>query len=352
MQPGHSQCAWQTLLGARHLQCTPSDPGDGCSASAAAKGFTLAGGTWTFTASPLSARNMNADDIACVSCGWRLRKTESDATYTGSALVDEKVADPGASGLNGLNGTATYQGGAAGKCVLASSTGGTDGADHLTAGATLDARFTNDAEHASITCTPCNFMGVDGQSRDWDVALNGSIFADIGAIGDPTNGGAWSICGTKAAAFGEWSRVFRKSGVDGVPRVASGTFYSACGTADRTVGVFREVPHCRASFSCTSADPVAGRFLLEWRPGLIRGMCAGGTSLRRNVGSIEQLFRKTHEMLTIFLISYTSNSRCLCYRGSRISRAVSPSVTYPCRPQWPAGVLVCCGTRLPGQGAV
>lgn len=211
-------------------------------------GFTLAGGTWMFTPSPLSARNMNADDIACVSCGWRLRKTENDATYTGSALVGEKVTDPGVSGLNGLNGTATYQGGASGKGALASSTGGTDGAGHLTAGATLDARFTNDAEHASITGTPCNFMGVDGQSRDWDVALNGSIFADIGAIGDPTNGGAWSICGTKAAAFGEWSGVFRKSGADGVPRVASGTFYSACGTADRTVGVFRKVPHCRAPF--------------------------------------------------------------------------------------------------------
>ena len=191
---------------------------------------------------------MNADDIACVSCGWRLRKAENDATYTGSALVGEKVTDPGVSGLNGLNGTATYQGGAAGKGALASSTGGTDGADHLTAGATLVARFTNDAEHASITCTPCNFMGVGGQSRDWDVALNGSIFADIGAICEPTNGGAWSICGTKAAAFGEWSGVFRKSGVDGVPRVVSGTFYSACGTADRKVGVFRKVPHCRAPF--------------------------------------------------------------------------------------------------------
>lgn len=236
------------IAGCQHLQCTPSDPGVGCSASAAAMGFTLAGGTWTFTSSPLSARNMNADDIACVSCGWRLRKTESDATYTGSALVYEKVADPGASGLNGLNGTATYQGGAASKCALASSTGGTDGAGHFTAVATLDARFTNDAEDASITGTPCNFMGVDGQSRDWDVALNGSIFADIGAIGDSSNGGAWSIYGTKAAASGEWFGVSRKSGVDGIRRVAFGTFYSASGTADRKVGVFRKVPHCRAPF--------------------------------------------------------------------------------------------------------
>ena len=66
---------------------------------------------------------------------------------------------PNATGLDALEGTATYMGGAAGKYALRSSTGGTNDAGHFTARATLNADFSDD----SITGTIDNFMGADGK---------------------------------------------------------------------------------------------------------------------------------------------------------------------------------------------
>ena len=133
-------------------------------------------------------------------------------------------------------------GGAAGKYALASSTGGTNDAGHFTARVTLQADFTNNTEATAITGTIDDFHGADGMNRNWSVKLNGSAIADGGGIGDAaaTAGTEWTIDGTAAADSGSWSGSLMNQPADGdgVPQVATGTFYTEYGTAGRMVGAF------------------------------------------------------------------------------------------------------------------
>ena len=222
--------------------CTPGTPANGCSAAVAARGFTVStGDTWTFTPSSAEARVTDAADTAYVSYGWWLGKAANDGPFTASAFVDYKGGDGSAEfagGIDALNGTATYMGGAAGKYALASSTGGTNDAGHFTARATLEANFTINAAATAITGMIDQFMGADGMSRDWSVKLNGSAIADAGTFGDAEDGTEWTIGGTAAADDGSWSGRFYNAGNDGVPDVAAGTFHSTYGTAGRMVGAF------------------------------------------------------------------------------------------------------------------
>ncbi len=224
--------------------CDTSDGSSTCTAAVAAGGgFTLGGtGTWTFMPSNAEARVMDAEDTAYASYGWWIRKAANDGPFTASAFVDEVGTVAPAAGLNALNGTATYMGGAAGKYALASSTGGMNDAGHFTARATLEANFTtntdSDATTNAITGTLDMFIGADGEARDWEVELMGSPIADTGGIGDTTNGTAWTIGGEAAAESGQWSGTLRDNGDDGVPQVATGTFYTEYGTAGKMVGAF------------------------------------------------------------------------------------------------------------------
>ena len=223
--------------------CTPADAAAGCSAAVAAKGFTVSSGdTWTFTPSDANARVMSAADVNYASYGWWIRKSADDRTYTASAFVDERGTVAPASGLDALNGTATYMGGAAGKYALSSSTGGTNDAGHFTARATLEANFTpndgTDTTTNGITGMIDMFIGADGERRNWEVKLNGSPITDVGVIGDATDGTVWTIDGTAAKASGNWTGTLRDNGSDGVPQVATGTFYTEYGLAGKMVGAF------------------------------------------------------------------------------------------------------------------
>ena len=207
--------------------------------------FTDGGGAWMFKPTNPEARVMDAADTSYASYGWWLKKAANDGPFTASAFVDEKGAQSAAAtGLNDLNGTATYTGGAAGKYALASSTGGTNDAGHFTARATLEADFTNNTDPMAITGIIDMFVGADGMSRDWSVKLNGSPIADTGGIGeagDTTAGNAktvWTIGETAAAAAGNWTGNLRENGANGVPQVATGTFDSTYGTAGKMVGAF------------------------------------------------------------------------------------------------------------------
>ena len=135
-------------------------------------------------------------------------------------------------------GTARYVGGAAGKYALASSTGGTNDAGHFTARATLDADFGDDMISGTIDM----FMGADGMARDWSVELNETAIVPNGGsiTALTTEATVWSIGDDddNAAASGQWSGNLREEGDDGVPMVATGTFYTEYGTTGRMVGAF------------------------------------------------------------------------------------------------------------------
>ena len=225
------------------FSCAPTTAADGCTAAVAAKGFTLGGGTWLFIPSNAAARVMDSADTAYASYGWWIKKAANNGPFTASAFVDEKgTTVAAASDLNDLNGTATYQGGAAGKYALSSATGGTNDAGHFTARAMLEADFTNNTDGTAITGTIDQFMGADGMSRDWSVKLNGSQIGDDGEIGNASASTGvdtvWTIGETAAAKSGNWTGTLRNNGTDDVPQVATGTFYTEYGTAGKMVGAF------------------------------------------------------------------------------------------------------------------
>ncbi len=224
--------------------CAPSDAAVGCSAAVAANGgFTVSSAdTWTFTPSNAEARVMDAEDANYASYGWWLHKAAFETSFNASAFVDEVGTVAAATDLDTLNGTATYVGGAAGKYALSSTTGGTNDAGHFTARATLEADFSvndgTDTTTNAITGTLDMFMGADDQPRDWEVELMGSPITDEGGIGGAAVGTAWTIGGAAADESGSWSGTLRNNGTDGVPQVATGTFYTEYGTAGKMVGAF------------------------------------------------------------------------------------------------------------------
>ena len=229
--------------------CTPAADPAVCTATVAASGFTLSGGTWMFKPTDPESRLMNQPDAIYSSYGWWIHKSENGETFTASAFAVNRGAAPTAAGLDTLNGKATYVGGAAGKYALASAIDGTNDAGHFTARATLEADFTvndgTDTTTNGVTGTIDNFIGADGMPRNWSVELMGSPIADTGAIGDATatEGTEWTIEGTAAADSGHWSGAFWDTAVTDddaslVPKFATGTFYSMYGTAGKMVGGF------------------------------------------------------------------------------------------------------------------
>ena len=239
--------------------------GGSCTVTKAAQGFTFGGldedgnadstVDWAFKPGKADALVMSVDDMDYSSYGWWLR-TKADGSLTASAFVDDKGTAPTTAIGTLVAGSATYVGGAAGKYALSSSTGGTNDAGHFTARATLEADFEDD----EVTGTIDQFIGADGESRDWTVELKKSALFDDGAmIGDPDRTGivltsppgtddvaqetVWTVGGTAAAAAGEWDGALKdtaatETDVSGVPKIATGTFYSTYGTAGRMVGAF------------------------------------------------------------------------------------------------------------------
>ena len=228
-----------------------------CAVRVAADGFELGqatsatdntwiagSGQWTFTPANAEQRVEDAPDNAYASYGWWIHKSEDGETFTASVFVDEKGSVPAATGITVLRGSATYSGGAAGKYALHSTTGGTNDAGHFTARATLDADF--DADR--ITGTIDQFIGGDGESRDWSVELKKSAIGDGGLIRgatdtavDAADAGAmtvWTIGGTAGDASGYWSGALRNNGKDDVPQVATGTFHAEHGRDGTMVGAF------------------------------------------------------------------------------------------------------------------
>ena len=233
--PDAAVCAANVVDGGFQLGTVPS---------ATDATFSASDTVWTFKPSDPNARVMDAADTSYASYGWWIHKAANDGDFTASVFVDELGAEsPAATGLDALNGTAKYTGGAAGKYALASSTGGTNDAGHFTARATLEADFTNNETATAITGTIDQFMGADGMSRPWTVKLNGSDIGDGGGIGNAGDGTdnvatEWTINGTAADDSGNWTGNLRENGTDGVPKVATGTFYSEYNTAGKMVGAF------------------------------------------------------------------------------------------------------------------
>ena len=226
--------------------CALPAEGDTCTAAVASngKGFTLGnggtGGMWTFKPTDPDDKTMSTPDAAYSSYGWWIR-TDADGKVIVSAFDTFKGTVPDGEAVTGidLKGTAMYMGGAAGKYALSSSTGGTNDAGHFTADVMLSADF----DENKISGMVDNFMGADGEMRNWSVELmktdiNPADGALTGLNGAGMPETKWTLDGTAAAASGEWSGALREMGKDDVPQVATGTFYSHYGSDGKIVGAF------------------------------------------------------------------------------------------------------------------
>ena len=231
--------------------CALPAEGDTCTAAVAlnGKGFTLGNGgsgtgMWTFKPTDPEDKTMSTPDAAYSYYGWWIRTMPNGVLDAGAfagfkATTGDNAETGAVSNIGGLNGTAMYMGGAAGKYALSSSTGGTNDAGHFTADVMLSADFDDN----KISGTVDNFMGADGEMRNWSVELmKTDINPDDGALTGLNDAGMpetkWTLDGTAAAASGEWSGDLREMGKDDVPQVATGTFYTEYGTAGRMVGAF------------------------------------------------------------------------------------------------------------------
>ncbi len=222
---------------------------------ASGDGYTLTGtgSTWKFKpGNPEDTLAPTLDEIYPV-YGWWLHEA-LDGTTTVSSISDYR-GTAGPVNLSTvtflenrtpvyLNGTATYKGGAAGMYALQSSTGGANDAGHFTADAELTATFkegTTLTHGHTITGTIDNFMGSDGMSRDWSVALKEQKIGATGNFpGTPSDGEKtiWSIGGIAAGESGQWKGQLYEQNDGGVPTVGTGVFHSTYENAGRMVGAF------------------------------------------------------------------------------------------------------------------
>ena len=218
--------------------CVPGD-NSACTATKASDGYSLGGGggTWTFKPNNAEDRVTDMPDTMYAVYGWWLHE-DAGGMATVSAFIGTRGTVTAASGIDALEGTATYKGGAAGKYAI--SAGTTNDSGHFTADAELTANFSKE----KISGTINNFMGGDGMPRDWSVALKESGVSDAGMIhgADGSTGPAmkttWTMGETAGADSGQWSGMLYDKNDGGVPSVGTGTFHSEYSNTGRMVGAF------------------------------------------------------------------------------------------------------------------
>jgi hypothetical protein len=176
---------------------------------------------------------MDADYLAY---GWWLKK--DDDGWTAGAFTASMGNPTASSGLDTLEGSATYRGGAAGKYALSNARGGPNMAGHFTADVELTAKFGSAAE---VTGMIDNF--VTGHENDWEVSLNAANLTATGGIAadtDTTTKKAtttWMI-GGEDEGTGTWTGTLFGGSSTAAPTEGTGAFGAVHGRNARMVGAF------------------------------------------------------------------------------------------------------------------
>lgn len=213
-----------------------------CSSAVGGGGIILTG-SWHFT--PDAGAMASTPDANYLAFGWWLRQT--DAGYSVEAFTDEVGTLPTSTSIGGLQGSATYNGAAAGKYALSSPLGGIADAGHFTASAMLKADWGNETLGGTITGMINGFMGADGTARDWTVELQESnIDASAATFGLDADGAVWTVGEVSEAKAGGYTGQFYETAVAsdttttgiGVPLGTSGTFDAEYGNIGAMSGAF------------------------------------------------------------------------------------------------------------------
>lgn len=198
--------------------------------------FSAAGGEWKFKPNNVDDKLKSVPDNAYAVYGWWMH-VDGDGNATVSAFASHR-GNPDTVNIDGLNGSATYKGGAAGKYAINS---GMNDAGDFTANAELVATFNGSDAH-TIKGTITDFTGGDGKPRNWSVELKEAALSDEGVISRAGDGDTiWTMDGAAADASGEWSGNLYEVKSE-TPTVGVGTFHTvyndAYGDTGRMVGAF------------------------------------------------------------------------------------------------------------------
>ena len=208
---------------------------------------------WTFAPTDPNGTIDVADKDGYLQFGWWLNPKGKDVDdgFNVRIFADAPGMTKIAESLDGVEGSATYTGGAAGKWAIASTTEDRTDGGHFTATATLgvdfdadmngDATDGNDKLGVSVSGMITDFMTGDVSRPDWSVALTlddvvPDVASDPTTLGvqtadnlppDVTGGATWSTGGA-VDGTGTWEASFYGSEkVTSHPLAAEGTFNAA-----------------------------------------------------------------------------------------------------------------------------
>ena len=197
-----------------------------CTVGVGSDGKINLAGTWTFTAD--AAAMINVPDNDYLNFGWWLNK-KADGSYDFQTFAGGTgFADASGNVAATMEGTAVYNGKAAGLYVVKDVSGGqVTGANHgeFTANATLNASFFGASDPGRISGTIHGFMNAAGESMaGWNVMLNPANLTDGSATFTGTTAGSLGA----GTGMGSWEGMFHGSngetGADARPTHVTGRF--------------------------------------------------------------------------------------------------------------------------------
>ena len=209
--------------------------------------------SWTFTPTSSNAMIDVQDGDGHLVFGWWLQK-DTKGVPTGVdvfAFAPGLTASAAAVSATGLEGTATYSGGAAGKYALHHTGGANSEAGHFTATATLEADFDADSNNDAADGNDENGLTLSGKienimtgdvARDWTVTLMGGDAvgdaAAINALDDTTLRAAeWQI-NPSLKATGQWDPILYGGDADDYPTAVTGEFEAGIDNLAHIIGAF------------------------------------------------------------------------------------------------------------------
>ncbi len=217
--------------------CVPATAGtESCQSNVTkATGLTLGGGVWTFEPGNPKDKVSGSDGLEW---GWWAGKTDGAISEAG---VFYSMATTPLFGIDAIGGTATYKGKALGKYAIHRGPGAANDSGHFTASAELNANFGDSMIKGEIS----DFIGADGNSRDWSVELQSQTITGAGlfqGVGTESTAQAmtvWTMGGAKADAAGEWVGEFSGQSAEGyTPSTAAGAFEAEYGNIGNMIGAF------------------------------------------------------------------------------------------------------------------
>ena len=225
---------------AGNYTCTPADAGP-CITRVSASGVTFvdAGATtgWMFTAN--NGAMVSVADSAYMKFGWWMRDDKTSANPLDSVAVFHGIEGAAVGDVSAVTGTATYEGGAAGKYAWRDRVADTAHGGHFTAKAALTANFDTEMMNGSIS----DFrLGDDGTDPNWTVTLSAAAITTTGAVDRAaTVMTTWAVGDSEANAAGGWQAQLSNTGAernDNLPTGVSGAFNANFNEQGRMIGAF------------------------------------------------------------------------------------------------------------------